>query len=184
MDTGAEPSQSSHGSSVAGRWKATLRSSVGAVNAGRCQACGRTAAGQLGRSTRISDRVASTHGSAKVASCGTGATAARRRGADRPAAWSSAWTGRLSMLCQNGIDGAEPSRRPSASRDGSSSGPGTSGGTDSSCSRPSTPATAHTIAFRMGLPSWVIETVEEPAVRPGLALRTSMSIGSGRATPR
>jgi hypothetical protein len=73
---------------------------------------------------------------------------------------------------------------PGNSTSGSSSGPGTAGGTVSSCSSPSFSATDQTSALSTGLPSWVMATVDELAVRPARGVRTSMSIGSGRATPR
>lgn len=87
------------------------------------------------------------------------------------------------MLFQNGTGAAEPSGI-SSDIGRSSSGPGTSGATDSSCSRPSFGPTAQIIALRIGRPVWVIVTVDDAAVRPGLAWCTSMSTGSGRATPR
>jgi hypothetical protein len=147
-------------------------------------ACGRWADGQLGRSTRITQRAASAHSSAKVA-VGRNLSHSCQLAGRGPSGGHgcSKWIGLASKLFQNG-NGGGASSGTSSSMPLSSSGPGTSGGCASSCSRPSLSAVLHTRPSRIGFPPWVIDTRWELATRPSRIACTSMSMTSNLATPR
>ena len=183
---GADPSQRSHSSPWVGWWKATLRSRVGAMNGGSAPGVGpvgRGPAGQVDEDHRAGRRRATGRRRSRWA--GSAATPATGPGGDRP--------GGQSVLEVEGLGVEVVARRRTAV--GAPRGParpcssahrarGGRARSVSSCSRPSTSPTLHTVASRIGRPSWVTSTRWEATVRPSLRASTAMSTGPKAATPR